>query len=60
MLVLSRNKDQAIVASFGGLELVVTILDIKGGRVRIGLEAPQEITIAREECIDKQSDKVPQ
>ena len=44
MLVLSRKTKEAI--SIGGT-INLRILSIKGNRVRIGIEAPQEITIRR-------------
>ncbi len=46
MLVLTRNKAQSI---FIGEEVVVTILGVKGGQVAVGIEAPKNVTILREE-----------
>jgi carbon storage regulator len=46
MLVLSRRLNQAIV--IGG-EVRVTVLAITPGRVEIGVEAPREILVDREE-----------
>lgn len=46
MLVLTRKANQSIVLS-GGIR--VTILGIKGGQVRIGVSAPPDVTIDREE-----------
>ena len=46
MLVLSRNENDSIEI---GREIVVTILSVKGGKVRVGIEAPQEVNIVRRE-----------
>lgn len=46
MLVLSRKQKQQIRI---GDDVVVTILQIKGGSVRIGIEAPREVHVMRGE-----------
>lgn len=46
MLVLSRRKSEAIVIGHG---IVVTVLAIKGKTVRLGIDAPGEIAVHREE-----------
>lgn len=46
MLVLTRRKDESIMLDHG-IEIVV--LGIEGDRVRIGIEAPKDITILRKE-----------
>ncbi len=46
MLVLSRGRDESIVI---GDNVVVTIVDIRGDKVRIGIEAPGEIPVHRQE-----------
>lgn len=46
MLVLSRRTNESIV--IGG-EVVVTVLEIKGDQVRLGIRAPRHVTIHREE-----------
>jgi carbon storage regulator len=53
MLVLTRGMKQQVVID-GGL-VTVTVLDIQGGRVRLGIEAPAEVTIRRKELIDTPS-----
>ena len=40
MLVLSRRKDESL---FIGEDIRVTILDIRGGQVRVGITAPESI-----------------
>jgi carbon storage regulator len=46
MLVLSRRCGQRIVVSEN---IVVTVVSTRGSRVRIGIEAPAEVGIARQE-----------
>jgi len=46
MLVLARQKDQSIVI---GDDVVVTIVDIRGDKVRLGIEAPREVSVHRKE-----------
>lgn len=47
MLVLSRGLKQSIVINGG--EVTVTVLEIKDGRVRLGIEADPKIPIVRTE-----------
>lgn len=49
MLVLTRGLKQQIVID-GGL-VTVTVLEIHGGRVRIGIEAPSEVSVRRKELL---------
>lgn len=46
MLVLSRKRGEAIIIGDG---VKVTLLDIRGDRVRIGIDAPEEVKVLREE-----------
>ncbi|CAI6081270.1 Translational regulator CsrA [Paenibacillus sp. JJ-100] len=46
MLILSRNKGQKIIVND---DIVISILDVSGDQVRIGIEAPSHISIYREE-----------
>ena len=46
MLVLSRNKEQTIVV---GDDVRITIVDVKGDKVRLGIEAPRSVSVHREE-----------
>lgn len=46
MLVISRKADESITI---GDHIVVTILGIEGDRVKLGIEAPREMTILRQE-----------
>ena len=49
MLVLSRHRDESIMI---GDDVVITIVDIRGDKVRLGIKAPQEIPVHREEVYD--------
>lgn len=49
MLVLSRQRDQSIVI---GDNVVVTIVDVRGDKVRLGIEAPEEVPVHRQEVYD--------
>ena len=49
MLVLSRHKDQRIML---GNDIILTIVDIRGDEVRIGIDAPQNLPVHREEVYD--------
>ena len=49
MLVLSRHRDESIMI---GDDVVVTIVDIRGDKVRLGIDAPQEIPVHRQEVYD--------
>ena len=49
MLVLSRHCDETIMI---GDEVEVTIVDIRGDKVRVGITAPSHITVHRREIYD--------
>ena len=49
MLVLSRHRDEEIVI---GDNIIVTIVDIRGDKVRLGIEAPQEVPVHRQEVFE--------
>lgn len=46
MLVLSRQRDESIII---GDNIVITVVDIRGDKVRLGIQAPKEIPVHREE-----------
>jgi len=50
MLVLSRKKDDVIVIDNGKIRIVV--VDIQGDKVRLGIDAPREISVDRKEVYD--------
>lgn len=51
MLVLSRQRDESIIILVGEppIEIEVTVVDIRGDKVRLGINAPNHITIHRKE-----------
>jgi carbon storage regulator len=49
MLVLSRKKNESIIINDN---IVVTIVDMQGDRVRLGFQAPKEVPIHRKEVFE--------
>ncbi|MFZ5829792.1 MAG: carbon storage regulator CsrA [Planctomycetota bacterium] len=49
MLVLSRQRDESIII---GDNVIVTVVDIRGDKVRLGIEAPGEIPVHRQEVYE--------
>jgi carbon storage regulator len=49
MLVLSRYRDESI---YIGDDVVITVVDIRGDRVRIGVQAPADVSVHRQEVYE--------
>jgi carbon storage regulator len=49
MLVLSRHRDESIMI---GDDIVVTIVDIRGDKVRLGIDAPSDVPVHRQEIYE--------
>jgi carbon storage regulator len=49
MLVLSRHRDESIII---GDDIVITVVDIRGDKVRLGIAAPIEISVHRQEVYE--------
>ena len=49
MLVLSRKKDEVIVV---GDNIEITIVDVRGDQVKVGVNAPRSVSIHRKEIYD--------
>ena len=49
MLVLSRKKNESIVINN---DITILVVDIRGDKVRLGVEAPKEIPVHRREVYD--------
>lgn len=55
MLVLSRKKNESIIIDD---QIVIMVVDIRGDRVRLGIEAPKHVTVHRREVYELiQADK---
>jgi len=49
MLILTRKKGESIAI---GDNIQIQVLNVKGGQVRIGIDAPREVSVNREERIE--------
>ena len=49
MLVLSRKKNESIVINN---DITIVVVDIRGDKVRLGVEAPKEVPVHRREVFD--------
>ena len=49
MLVLSRKKNESIVIND---DIVIVVVEIRGDKVRLGVEAPKEVPVHRREVFD--------
>ena len=49
MLVLSRQRDETIMI---GDEIEITVVDIRGDKVRLGIQAPTQVPVHRQEIYD--------
>jgi len=49
MLVLSRKKDESIVIND---DITIVVVEIRGDKVRLGVEAPKEVPVHRREVFD--------
>lgn len=59
MLVLSRKRDERIIIGISG-DIVVTVLEIHNDKVRLGIEAPREIPIVRQELLPGKNSITPE
>ncbi|SJZ44141.1 carbon storage regulator CsrA [Selenihalanaerobacter shriftii] len=50
MLVLTRKKDESIML---GDDIEITIVDVGGGQVQLGIDAPQDVEIYRKEIYEE-------
>ncbi|MFK7822252.1 MAG: carbon storage regulator CsrA [Planctomycetaceae bacterium] len=49
MLVLSRKKDEKILI---GDSITLMVIEIRGDKVRLGIDAPRDVTVHREEVYE--------
>jgi len=52
MLVLTREKDESIVIGTGDDKVEITIVDVRGDKVRLGIIAPRTVSVHRREVYD--------
>lgn len=56
MLILTRRIGETLMV---GDEVTITVLGVKGNQVRLGVNAPRDVAVHREEIYDKiQSEKI--
>jgi carbon storage regulator len=53
MLVLSRKRGERVVIP--GCSVTITVIAVEGKRVRLGIAAPAEVAVLREELVRRQS-----
>jgi carbon storage regulator len=56
MLVLSRKENERLVIDGN---IVVTVVRVAGGKVRLGIQAPADVHVKREELLEKPMNSVP-
>lgn len=57
MLVLTRSVEEKLVIG-DNAEIKITIIDIQGNKVRIGIDAPRNIAVHRQEVYEKLNEVV--
>jgi carbon storage regulator len=57
MLILTRKIDESVIV---GDDVKITVLGVKGGQVRLGIDAPKHISVHRQEIYDRIQDESPE
>lgn len=52
MLVLSRKKNESIIVGSGPNAVTIMVVEIRGDKVRLGIEAPKDVSVHRREVYD--------
>jgi carbon storage regulator len=53
MLILSRKVGESIIIGSGNDKVVLTVLEVRGGQIKLGISAPRELSVHREEIYQK-------
>ncbi|MBI5451262.1 MAG: carbon storage regulator CsrA [Gammaproteobacteria bacterium] len=53
MLILTRRTDEALKI---GDNITITVLEIRGNQVRLGVDAPRDVSVHRQEIYDRLSE----
>jgi carbon storage regulator len=56
MLVLARKLNESLVIDE---RIIVTVVEVRGNQIRLGIEAPKEVSICREELVGQGSQSLP-
>ena len=54
MLILTRKVNESLIV---GDDITITVLGVKGNQVRIGVDAPKDVAVYREEIYQRIADK---
>lgn len=54
MLILTRKENESLRL---GDDITITVVSVKGGTVRIGIDAPRDLAVHREEVYEKISER---
>ena len=54
MLVLSRKAEESILLTIGDITIRVIVFEASQGKVRLGIEAPKEVSICRDDAVIKE------
>tara|TARA_B100000029_G_scaffold353033_1_gene345617 strand:- start:424 stop:639 length:216 start_codon:yes stop_codon:yes gene_type:complete len=60
MLVLTRKEGARIIVSCGGVQIAVTVVDARSGSARLGVDAPDDVRVFREELVGDLVDRTEQ
>jgi carbon storage regulator len=52
MLVLARKKNESIIIGEGDNAVRIVVVEIRGDKVRLGIEAPTDVSVHRQEVFD--------
>lgn len=56
MLVLSRKKGEKIIVGKNG-DIIFEVLEVRGDTIRLGIVAPKDVPIYRQELLERQPPK---